>query len=106
MYGFTHSGVCTKTRQTVLRHLCNTGKTRHACVFADNVQFEHAFRFVTKAYDVFLATTRNFSGRAIAAMRAHYRKYEVRAIMTTACDHARRTELHLQACAPSPSAKS
>lgn len=34
-------------------------------MFVDDVQFEHAFRFVTKAYDVFLSTAHNFKGCTI-----------------------------------------
>ncbi|KPX56709.1 hypothetical protein ALQ57_101525 [Pseudomonas amygdali pv. hibisci] len=91
MYGFTGAWVCTKTRQTDFRQFRNAG---HAFMFADDVQFEHAFRFVTKAYDVFLSTAHNFKGYTIIAALLPYRMCQVRAIMTTACDHACRTELH------------
>lgn len=84
----------------------NPEKTGYAFMFTDSVQFEHAFRFVTKAYDVILSTARNFQGDANCVAYALYRKHRVRAIMTTACDHACRIELHRQARAPSPSAKS
>lgn len=75
-------------------------------MFAGSVQFEHAFRFVTKAYDVIVSTTCKFHDSATCVGPAPYRKRYVRAIMTTACDHACRLELHRQAWAPSPSAKS
>ncbi|NAO26655.1 hypothetical protein PsdCFBP2356_08725 [Pseudomonas syringae pv. dysoxyli] len=51
---------------------------------------------MTKAYGVFLSTARNLNDHTTAARLEPYRMHKVRAIMTTACDHACRTELHLQ----------
>ncbi|PBP55752.1 hypothetical protein CCL10_10795 [Pseudomonas syringae] len=86
-------------------HFRRFRKTEHAFTFTDDVQFEHALRFVTKTYGVFLSTVCNLSGHATVARLTPYRMHKVRAIMTTACDHACRTELHTQTGAPSPSAK-
>ncbi|AVB26520.1 hypothetical protein CXB36_10305 [Pseudomonas syringae pv. syringae] len=86
-------------------HFRRFRKPEHAFTFTDDVQFEHALRFVTKAYDVFLSTVCNLNGHMTAARLAPYRMHKVRAIMTTACDHTCRTELHSQTGAPSPSVK-
>ncbi|POP65586.1 hypothetical protein CXB35_24370 [Pseudomonas syringae] len=86
-------------------HFRRFRKTEHAFTFTDDVQFEHALRFVTKAYGVFLSTARNMNDHMTSARLAPYRMHKVRAIMTTACDHACRTELHTQTGAPSPSVK-
>ncbi len=71
-------------------------------MFIDNAQFEHAFRFVTKAYGVILSTAHNFKCFDRALAGAPYRKLPVRAIMATVCDHACRTELHSQALSALP----
>ncbi|PBQ03325.1 hypothetical protein CCL17_10270 [Pseudomonas congelans] len=86
-------------------HFRRFRRTERAFNFTDDVQFEHALRFVTKAYGVFLSTARNLNDHMTAATCAAYRMHKLRAIMTTACDHACRTELHSQTGAPSPSAK-
>lgn len=46
-------------------------------MFVDDVQFEHAFRFVTKAYDVFLSTAHNFKGCTIITAPLPYRMCQV-----------------------------
>ncbi|KAA8705979.1 hypothetical protein F4W70_21135 [Pseudomonas cannabina] len=66
-------------------------------VFIGNVQFEHAFRFVTKAYGAILPTVHTSRTVDRTVVAAPYRKREVRAIMATVCDHACRTELHSRA---------
>lgn len=60
-----------------------------------DAQFEHAFSFVTKAYDVILSARQSMRGYQPAIFYPHYRNIVTRTIMAIVCDRIYRTELHV-----------
>ena len=70
-----------------------------------DVQFEHAFSFVTKAYEVILSVRQKIEGYRAIIFYLYYRNLATHTIMATGCDRIYCTELQMTTRAPSPTAK-